>query len=110
MSLPQLLNDLRTRWRRWRLLRAYSKVFQVKTGKSVGFTPLMAAYDRAEQDGVLELQDGEVVGTGRTRSKQHQSARIEPTPANPELTRSCVRQPPTSPRGGRANHIFQTVG
>jgi len=33
----------------------------MKTGKSVGFTPLMAAYARAEEDGVLELEDGEAV-------------------------------------------------
>lgn len=57
------LAKLRTRWRRgrrWRLLRAYSRVFTARTGKSVGFTPLMAAYDRAERDGVLSLDDGEV--------------------------------------------------
>lgn len=52
---------LRVRWRRWRLLRAYSKVFSVRTGKSVGFSPLIAAYSRAEDDGLLELEDGEVV-------------------------------------------------
>lgn len=55
------LHRLRVRWRRWRLLRAYSRVFSVRTGKSVGFTPLMAAYDRAERDDVLSLDDGEVV-------------------------------------------------
>ena len=52
---------LRVCWRRWRLLRAYSRVFSVRTGKRVGFTPLMAAYERAERDGVLSLEDGEVV-------------------------------------------------
>lgn len=52
---------LRTRWRRWRLLRAYSRVFTAKTGKRVGVTPVMAAYERAERDGVLSLQeDGDV--------------------------------------------------
>ena len=55
------LQQLRTRWRRWRLLRAYSRVFTAKTGKRVGFTPLMAAYERAERDDVLSLDDGEVV-------------------------------------------------
>lgn len=55
------LRKLRTRWRRWRLLRAYSRVFEVRTGKSVGFSPLMAAYERAERDGVLSLEDGDVV-------------------------------------------------
>lgn len=55
------LTQLRTRWRRWRLLRAYSRVFSAKTGKRVGFTPLMAAYERAERDGVLSLRGGEVV-------------------------------------------------
>jgi hypothetical protein len=59
--MRERLDQLRTRWRRWRLLRAYSRVFSVRTGKSVGFTPLMAAYDRAERDGVLSLDDGEVV-------------------------------------------------
>lgn len=55
------LRKLRTRWRRWRLLRAYSRVFEVRAGKTVGFTPLMAAYERAERDGVLSLEDGDVV-------------------------------------------------
>jgi len=55
------LQQLWTRWRRWRLLRAYSRVFTAKTGKRVGFTPLMAAYERAERDDVLSLDDGEVV-------------------------------------------------
>ena len=54
------LHQLRTRWRRWRLLRAYSRVFSVRTGKSVGFTPLMAAYERAERDVVWHWPgDGE---------------------------------------------------
>ena len=61
MTLCDHLQKLRTRWRRWRLLRAYSRVFTAKTGKRVGFTPLMAAYERAEQDGVLSLDDGDVV-------------------------------------------------
>jgi hypothetical protein len=61
VSLRERLDAVRVRWRRWRLLRAYSKVFEAKTGKSVGFTPLMAAYARAEEDGVLELEDGEAV-------------------------------------------------
>lgn len=59
MTFRDWLRELRTRWRRWRLLRAYSRVFSVRTGKSVGFTPLMAAYERAERDGVLSLDDGE---------------------------------------------------
>jgi hypothetical protein len=60
VTLRDRLEELRTRWRRWRLLRAYARVFEVRTGKRVGFTPLMAAYERAERDGVLELVDGEV--------------------------------------------------
>jgi len=60
MTLRDRLEELRTRWRRWRLLRAYASVFEARTGKSVGFTPLMAAYERAERDGVLEVVDGEV--------------------------------------------------
>jgi len=59
--MRERLHQLRTRWRRWRLLRAYSRVFSARTGKTVGFTPLMAAYDRAEQDDVLSLNDGEIV-------------------------------------------------
>lgn len=59
--MREQLRELRTRWRRRRLLRAYSRVFSVRTGKSVGFTPLTAAYERAERDGVLSLDDGEVV-------------------------------------------------
>ena len=58
--MREQLRKLRVRWQRWRLLRAYSRVFSVRTGKSVGFTPLMAAYERAERDGVLTLDDGEV--------------------------------------------------
>lgn len=59
--LPELFHRLRTRWRRWRLLSAYADVFKAKTGKSVGFTPLLSAYEQAERDGVLELEDGDVV-------------------------------------------------
>jgi len=59
--MRERLRKLRARWRRWRLLRAYSRVFEVRTGKTVGFTPLMAAYERAERDGVLSLEDGDVV-------------------------------------------------
>lgn len=55
------LRRLRVRWRRWRLLKAYADVFRARTGKDVGFTPLMAAYERAERDGVLSLEDGDVV-------------------------------------------------
>jgi hypothetical protein len=61
MMFQDRLQELRTQWRRWRLLRAYSRVFTAKTGKSVGFTPLMEAYERAERDDVLSLDDGEVV-------------------------------------------------
>jgi hypothetical protein len=61
MTVVAQLRKLRTRWRRWRLLRAYSRVFEVRTGKSVGFSPLMAAYSAAERDDVLTLEDGEVV-------------------------------------------------
>lgn len=59
--MRERLVQLRTRWRRWRLLRAYSRVFSARTGKSVGSTPLMAAYERAERDDVLSLDDGEVI-------------------------------------------------
>jgi hypothetical protein len=59
--IRELIQNLRIRWRRWRLLRAYSRVFTAKTGKRVGFSPLMAAYERAEQDGVLSLDDGDVI-------------------------------------------------
>jgi len=54
------VSRIEVRWKRWRLLRAYSRVFTVRTGKSVGFTPLMAAYKQAEEDDVLEVEDGEV--------------------------------------------------
>ena len=55
-----LFTDLRTRYRRRRLLRAYSAVFKARTGKRVGFTPVMAAYSEAEKDGLLTLDDGKV--------------------------------------------------
>jgi hypothetical protein len=60
-TVREWIESVRTRWRRWRLLRAYSRVFTVRTGKRVGFTQTMAAYARAEEDGVLEFLDGEVV-------------------------------------------------
>ena len=60
-TLLNALNRLRVRWRRWRLLRAYMKVFKVRRGKSVGITPIMAAYEAAADDGLLKLEDGNVV-------------------------------------------------
>jgi hypothetical protein len=36
-------------------------VFTARTGKRVGFTPLMYAYEQAEQDGLLELDGEDVV-------------------------------------------------
>jgi hypothetical protein len=55
------VRGLVVRYRRWRLLRAYARVFEARTGKRTGFTPLIAAYQRAEDDGVLELtEDGNV--------------------------------------------------
>lgn len=55
-----MLNWLRTRYRRWRiqrrrrkLLDAYAEVFKRRHGKPVGFTPIMAAWDYAERDGLL---------------------------------------------------------
>jgi len=59
---------LRTRYREWRircrrrkLLAAYSRVFKRRTGKSVGFTPIMAAWNYAERDGLLtQHEDGEI--------------------------------------------------
>jgi len=59
--LRRNLRKLRTWWRRRRLLAAYARVFEVRTGKSHGFTPLMAAYQAAERDGVLELDGGVVI-------------------------------------------------
>lgn len=35
--------------------------FTARTGKRAGLSPVMAAYERAERDGVLSLDDGEVV-------------------------------------------------
>lgn len=61
MNVRERLDAVRVRWRRWRLLRAYSKVFEAKTGKRAGFTPIMAAYERAERDGVLSLDGGDIV-------------------------------------------------
>jgi len=59
--MRERLDQLRTRWRRWRLLKAYARVFEVRTGKSVGFTSLMAAYQSAARDGLLEFENGDVV-------------------------------------------------
>jgi len=60
--LVSWLSSLRVRWRRRRLLSAYASVFRRRTGKRVGFTPTVAALDRAERDGVLSIdEDGSVV-------------------------------------------------
>jgi len=76
VSLRELLDAVRVRWRRWRLLRAYSKVFEAKTGKGVGFTPIMAAYERAEDDGVLSRRRrGHLALAGSRRV-----ARVQHTP------------------------------
>ena len=59
--IRSFVEDLVVRYRRWRLLRAYSRVFKRRTGKHVGFTPIMAAWNYAERDGVLTRhEDGEV--------------------------------------------------
>jgi hypothetical protein len=58
--LISLLHRLRVRWRRWRFLRTYSKSFNLRTGESVRFTPLMTTLSRAETDGRVESDDGEV--------------------------------------------------
>lgn len=60
MSVLSCVRVIRIRWRRWRLLRAYSRVFRIRTGKGAGFTPLMAAWQAAERDGHLTVEDGEV--------------------------------------------------
>lgn len=60
-ALRDRVRAWRVRRRRRKLLNAYSKVFKAKTGKSVGLTPLMAAYDMARDDGVMEFEDGEAV-------------------------------------------------
>lgn len=60
MPIRDRLHRLHVRWRRWRLLRAYARVFEIRHGKRVGFTPIMAAYDSAERDGLLSIEDGEV--------------------------------------------------
>lgn len=59
--IRSFLDDIIVRYRRWRLIRAYSRVFKRRTGKSVGFTPIMAAWDYAERDGVLTRhEDGKI--------------------------------------------------
>lgn len=50
----------RVRWRRWRLLRAHARVFEVPTGKNIGFSPLMAAYQSAARDGIFIHEDAEI--------------------------------------------------
>lgn len=42
---------------RWRVLRGYSLVFKIRTGGSIGFTPLMAVLNAAADDGLLNLDD-----------------------------------------------------
>lgn len=59
--ISEYFSDLVVRYRRWRLLRAYSRVFKRRTGKSVGLTPMMAAWSYAERDGLLTLhENGEI--------------------------------------------------
>jgi hypothetical protein len=63
------LDQLWTRWRR-RLLRSYARVFEVRIWKSVGFSPLLAAYQSAARDGLLEFEEGEV-GQVSPHAAQH---------------------------------------
>jgi hypothetical protein len=51
------LRRLRTRWQCWRVLRAYSHVFKIRIGKSIGFIPVMVALDAVADDGLTELDD-----------------------------------------------------
>jgi len=51
------LRRLRTRWQCWRVLCAYSHVFKIRIGKSIGFTPVMVALDAIADDGLIELDD-----------------------------------------------------
>jgi len=44
-------------YRRWRLLAAYARVFEIRHQKPVGFSPLVYALQEAERDGVLEHTD-----------------------------------------------------
>lgn len=50
---------LRTRWKRWRLFRAYFQVAKIRTG-CLTFVPYMTALEQMQDDGLLELEDGEV--------------------------------------------------
>lgn len=61
VTIRARLSQLRTRWRRWRLLRAYAGVFTGKTDKCVGFTPVISAYERADRDDILSFEGGDVV-------------------------------------------------
>jgi hypothetical protein len=56
--LRDRLRRLRVRWRRWRLFRAYSAVVKRRTG-CVSFVPYIGALSRMEDDGLLEVEDGE---------------------------------------------------
>lgn len=59
--LRSAVQRLRVRRRRRKLLNAYARVYELRTGKAVGITPTMAAYDQAVRDGVLSIEGGELV-------------------------------------------------
>lgn len=62
MNLLDRVRDAIHRYRVWRrrriLLAAYRKEFRALTGKRVGFTPTMAAWERAQEEGYLTIDDG----------------------------------------------------
>ena len=86
-ALIRCLRKLRTWWRRRRLLRAYARVFEVRAEKSYGFTPLMAAYQAAERDGVLELDGGVVIWHWPEAAVDVDDGRYSPSSRSPTRTK-----------------------
>lgn len=54
-----MLDRLRVWWRRRKLEKGYQKIAEAELDKAVGFTPIMRRWELMEQDGYIELEDGE---------------------------------------------------
>lgn len=54
-----MLGRLRVWWRCRKLEKGYQKIAEAELDKTVGFTPIMRKWELMEQDGYIELEDGE---------------------------------------------------
>lgn len=61
-----MFDRLRSAYRRWRvrrrrrkLIAAHARVFRARTGKSVGFTPLLYAHGRVVEEGLASFEEAD---------------------------------------------------